>query len=128
MSMTSNDGATERLFSYGTLQREDVQRATFHRLLDGHEDALAGCELSSVAIDDPQRAAALGRTHHANLTFNGRDDSRVAGTMFEITEAELAVADEYERRDSYVRVLARLASGKQTWVYVHKADAGVIGR
>lgn len=120
--MTSSDAAAVRLFSYGTLQREDVQRATFHRLLDGHADALVGCELSSVPIGDPRRAADLGRTHHANLTFNGRDDSRVAGTVFEITPAELAVADEYERGDSYVRVLARLASGEQTWVYVHKAD------
>ena len=120
--MTSHDAATERLFSYGTLQRKDVQQATFHRLLDGHEDALVGCEVTSVPIRDPHVAAALGRTHHANLTFNGRDDSRVAGTVFAVTEAELAAADEYERRDSYVRVAARLASGTETWVYVYKAD------
>lgn len=120
--MTSNDAATERLFSYGTLQREDVQLATFHRLLDGHEDALVGCEVTSVPIGDPHVAAALGRSHHANLTFNGRDESRVAGTVFAITDAELAAADEYERRDSYVRVAARLASGPQTWVYVHRAN------
>jgi hypothetical protein len=120
--MTSNDEATERLFSYGTLQRADVQQATFKRLLDGQADALLGCEVSSVPIADPQVAAALGRTHHANLTFNGRDDSRVVGTVFAITTTELAAVDEYERRDSYVRVVATLASGTQTWVYVHRPN------
>jgi len=33
---------TERLFSYGTLQQENVQKQTFGRLLDGTPDALVG--------------------------------------------------------------------------------------
>lgn len=37
-----NAAATVRLFSYGTLQQENVQRATFGRLLDGTPDALMG--------------------------------------------------------------------------------------
>ena len=62
--------------------------------------------------------AASGRTHHANVTFNGRDDSRVSGMVFEITDAELAAADRYEELAAYKRIAATLASGKQTWVYV----------
>ena len=106
------------LFSYGTLQQEDVQLSTFGRLLEGQRDELLGYEPSLVKIEDPQVVAGSGRTHHANVTFNGRNDSRVSGTVFEITEAELAAADQYEQRARYKRVAATLASGKQAWVYV----------
>jgi gamma-glutamylcyclotransferase (GGCT)/AIG2-like uncharacterized protein YtfP len=101
------------LFSYGTLQEERVQMATFGRRLRGERD-----ELSLVEIEDPQAAAACGRTHHANLTFNGRADSRVSGTAFDVTDAELAAADEYERPANYSRRLVTLGSGRQAWVYV----------
>jgi|SRR5918995_5147513 hypothetical protein len=107
------------LFSYGTLQLPEVQRATFGRLLHGHRDELTGFEPSLVEIGDGRQAAAVGRTHHANVTFSGRADSRVPGTVFEVTDAELAAADEYERPASYERVAVTLASGKEAWVYVH---------
>src|SRR4051812_46814108 len=106
------------LFSYGTLQQEDVQLSTFGRLLQGQRDELPGFEPSSVKIEDPQLVAASDKTHHANATFNGRSDSRVSGTAFEITDAELAAADRYEQLAAYKRIAARLASGKQAWVYV----------
>jgi hypothetical protein len=111
------------LFSYGTLQQNDVQLSTFGRLLEGHEDTLPGFEPSTVRIEDPQLAAAIGRTHHANVTFNGRSDSRVSGTVFEITDAELAAADVYEQVAAYRRISALLASGKEAWVYVDARSA-----
>jgi gamma-glutamylcyclotransferase (GGCT)/AIG2-like uncharacterized protein YtfP len=106
------------IFSYGTLQQEDVQLATFGRLPHGQRDELLGCEPSLIRIEDPEVVAASGRTHHANVTFNGRDDSRVSGMVFEITDAELAAADRYEELAAYKRIAATLASGKQAWVYV----------
>jgi len=106
------------LFSYGTLQEGKVQLSTFGRLLNGARDELPGFESSLARILDPRAAAAAGRTHHANVIFNGRDDSRVSGMVFEVTDAELAAADEYERIASYRRIAAVLASGKQAWVYV----------
>jgi gamma-glutamylcyclotransferase (GGCT)/AIG2-like uncharacterized protein YtfP len=110
------------LFSYGTLQQEDVQLLTFGRLLQGHRDERPGAE-PSVKIEDPQVAAASGTTHHANVTFNGRTDARVSGTVFEVSEAELAAADQYEQRAKYTRVAVRLASGKEVWVYVDARSA-----
>ena len=107
------------LFSYGTLQQEDVQRATFGRLLHGRADELTGFEPSQVRIADLQLATADGRTHHANVAFNGRAGSRVSGTVFEVSDAELAAADEYERPASYQRLAVTLASGTRAWVYVH---------
>jgi len=111
------------LFSYGTLQQEHVQLSTFGRLLRGQRDELPGFEPSLVSIEDPLVAATSGKTHHANVTFNGRHDCRVSGTVFEITDVELAAADQYERLAAYTRVAAILASGKQAWVYVDARSA-----
>src|SRR5215217_1367048 len=114
------------LFSYGTLQQSDVQLATFGRQLDGRSDALTGYAPASVAIQDPHVIAATGRTHHANVRFNGDEQSRVAGTVFEVTDADLTAADGFELPFVYERVAARLASGKQAWVYVHTPSAADI--
>jgi gamma-glutamylcyclotransferase (GGCT)/AIG2-like uncharacterized protein YtfP len=111
------------LFSYGTLQEENVQLSTFGRLLQGQRDELPGFELSRVRIEDPQVVATSGKTHYSNVTFNGRDDSRVSGTVFEITDPELAAADRYEQLAAYKREAATLASGKQAWVYAYALSA-----
>ena len=107
------------LFSYGTLQQEDVQLSTFGRRLNGQRDELLRFEPSLVRIEDPLVVATSGKTHHANVKFNGNEDSRVPGILFEITDAELASVDEYEVAFAYTRVAAMLASGRQAWVYVH---------
>ena len=46
------------LFSYGTLQQDDVQLATFGRLLYGQHDELPRFEPSVVRIEDAELAAA----------------------------------------------------------------------
>ena len=107
------------IFSYGTLQEGPVQLATFGRLLQGERDHLVGFELSDVEIDDPGLATTRGGTHYANLTYSGRKDSRVKGMVFEITEAELTAADEYEKRAHYQRRPEKLASGRLAWTYVY---------
>jgi gamma-glutamylcyclotransferase (GGCT)/AIG2-like uncharacterized protein YtfP len=43
--------------------------------------------------------------------------------VFEITDAELAAADQYEQLAAYKRITAALASGKQAWVYVDARSA-----
>jgi hypothetical protein len=97
------------LFSYGSLQREEVQIATFGRILSGRVDELLAFELIP-----PERSG----TGHANVIRAA--GSRVAGIAFEVSDAELAAADEYERRDDYTRLKAALASGRSTWVYVSR--------
>ena len=73
---------------------------------------------------DADLVAAGGRSPHANVTFHGRADSGVKGTVFEVTGAELAAADEYEKPAAYERTAVRLASGRQAWVYAHKGHGG----
>jgi gamma-glutamylcyclotransferase (GGCT)/AIG2-like uncharacterized protein YtfP len=105
------------LFSYGILQQENVQRSTFGRVIQGQRDEFVGFEQSSIRIEDPQVVATSGKADHTIVRFNGRSDRRVAGTVLEITDEELASADRYEVAD-YKRVAATLASGRQAWVYV----------
>ena len=107
------------LFSYGTLRQEAVQRSTFGRLLRGEPDDLVGFEESVLRVGDPEFVAESGKADHAIVRFTGRDESRVRGTAFEVSEAELASADRYEPA-GYTRILATLASGRRAWVY---ADA-----
>ncbi|MCH8537352.1 MAG: gamma-glutamylcyclotransferase [Alkalimonas sp.] len=44
----------------------------------------------------------------------------VVGTVFEITDAELAQADDYEVAD-YVRINATLKSSTECWIYAASA-------
>jgi hypothetical protein len=111
------------LFSYGSLQKEEVQLATFGRRFDGAHDELPGFEPARVVIDDPKIAKRIGRDHHANARFTGSARSHVPGMAFDVTDAELARCDGYEREFAYVRVAATLRSGKRAWVYVHADGA-----
>ncbi|HDR9498596.1 gamma-glutamylcyclotransferase family protein [Burkholderia cepacia] len=111
---------SEHLFSYGTLQLEPVQLATFGRKLDGREDAMPGYAMTMLKIDDPEVVATSGKTHHPVVAYTGRPGDRVTGTVFAITREELQHADDYEV-DAYRRDRVVLESGVSAWVYV---DAG----
>lgn len=116
--MSDLNERSERLFSYGTLQQENVQLATFGRLLGGVADALVGFKQELVEITDPDVLAKSGARFHPIVTC-GNDSDRVAGTVFEVTAAELDAADAYEVSD-YERIETQLASGLRAWVYVKK--------
>jgi Gamma-glutamyl cyclotransferase, AIG2-like len=112
-----------RLFSYGSLQQEEVQLATFGRKLDGEKDLLIGYEPSLVRIADPEVAKRLKKLHHDNVSKTGDEWSNVQGTVFEVTDEELAKADTFEAQYLYKRMSVDLASGKDAWVYVHDQGA-----
>lgn len=115
--MNGQDQATVSLFSYGTLRQENVQRATFGRLLGGRPDSLAGFALSPMAIEDPHVIATSGSAVHTIARPTGNPADTVTGLVFEITPAELESADRYEA-GPIRRVSVRLASGKEAFVYV----------
>ncbi|XVV08585.1 gamma-glutamylcyclotransferase family protein [Actinoplanes sp. CA-131856] len=105
------------LFSYGTLRDPAVQRSTFGRELNGRADRVTGFRLESVEITDPHVLEVSGQAHHPILVATGDPADGVDGAVFEVTEAEVDRADEYEV-DDYRRVAAPLASGGTAWVYV----------
>jgi hypothetical protein len=105
------------LFSYGTLQLPDVQRATFGRLLDGPPDSLAGYRLEPLLITSPEAVALSGAEVHMIARRTGRPEDRISGRVFAITRAELEAADAYET-DAYARVEVALVSGTRALVYL----------
>ncbi len=111
------------LFSYGTLQDKHVQLELFGRRLAGHMDYLLGYEQSRARVADPEFARKSGKTQHAILRPTTDPSARVEGMALEVTDAELKVIDAYEPVE-YQRVLANLASGATTWVYVDAGSAG----
>ncbi len=109
--------ATEKLFSYGTLQLCEVQLSQFGRILPGEPDALPGHHQTMIEITDPEVIAASGTDQHPLVTPSGNPADSVAGSVFTITSAELAAADAYEV-DDYTRVQVTLSSGTTAWVYL----------
>ncbi|MFG6403520.1 gamma-glutamylcyclotransferase family protein [Microbacterium sp. P04] len=115
--------ADQALFSYGTLQRAEVQLDTFGRLVSGESDVLPGFRLVDIEITDRRVVAVSGSAVHPVLHATGSDLDKVVGTVLTITEDELDAADEYEL-EHYRRVLLPLASGRDAWVYVSADGAG----
>lgn len=115
--MDHDPKATERLFSYGTLQNESVQLATFGRKLDGRRDALEGYRLQMILIMDQEFVAMSGAEYHRNLEFTGSPSDVVEGTVFFVTQRELENADAYEPA-GYKRAKVKLRSGPDAWTYL----------
>ena len=115
--MGGNEQRDQRLFSYGTLRQENVQLALFGRRLDGEPDFVAGFTLSTVTIEDPDVVGQSGLETHPILVPADDPAVEVAGSVFLLSAAELAVADDYEV-SPYVRVEGPLRSGGVAWVYV----------
>ena len=111
------DSATIFLLSYGTLQLESVQLASFGRRLAGRPDAMPGFTKSFVEITDPDVLATSGERFHPIVVPTDDPKQAVDGTVFEITDAELLAADRYEVAD-YKRIEVTLRSGVRAWVYV----------
>jgi len=115
--VSSDQTPTEFLFSYGTLQLEAVQQATFGRLLSGTSDALPGFELAALKIEDPDVIAISGKATHTIAKFTGCDSDLIPGTVFRVTLDDIEHADKYEV-DACKRIAVTLRSGVRAWVYV----------
>ena len=105
------------LFSYGTLRDPDVQLELFGRHVNGVATELVGYRRSTHHVTDADFAARSGSETHAIAHFTGDDDDRIPGTALDVTDADLEIADAYEP-PGYIRVIGRLASGDDAWVYV----------
>jgi len=115
--MNASSHASMPLFSYGTLQLPEVQRATYGRLLEGRPDVLVGYRLEPLAITSEEVVALSGAPIHMIACRTGDDADRVPGIVFKITPAELEATDDYEG-DAYGRIEVRLESGASAFVYV----------
>ena len=110
--------STENLFSYGTLQDDAVQLATFGRKPASRLDALVGYTLRTIRITDQEFVARGGAERQRTLQFTGSVSDVVDGKVLTLTRSELEQADAYEPR-GYQRKLVRLRSGLNAWVYTN---------
>ena len=117
--MSSAEQTFENLFSYGTLQLEQVQLETFGRILEGEPDALPGYQLVMITITDEDFVIKSGTANHRTIQFTGNSADVVEGMVFKVTSKELEDADSYEP-EGYERVKVQLRSGCTAWVFVHK--------
>ena len=116
------------IFSYGSLQEEAVQLSIYGRVLSGEADALHGWVRTRIEVPKWHKAASSGTTHYANIECSPQSASRVAGTLLELTDAELEASDGYERDAEYVRTMITLESGRRAWVYVSAGTVSNIER
>lgn len=107
------------LFSYGTLQKEQVQIETFGRILSGEKDVLAGYKIEMLEITDPEVLRKSNQKYHPILTFSGNAEDEIEGILFEVTDEEILQADEYEV-DDYKRIETVFKSGRFGFIYVGK--------
>lgn len=97
------------LFSYGTLQEEQVQLALYNRKLIGFAAVLKGYQLASKKI--------AGKYPILIKTENAAD--AIEGMVFEISNKELLKTDSYEGIH-YTRVKEILPSGVKAWCYIQQ--------
>ena len=107
----------EYLFSYGTLQKDNVQLELFGRLLSGAKDILKGHKTSSIEIRDQSFLSKGEQKDQLTAVISNDKNDAIEGIVFEILEEEILIADIYEP-DGYKRVKVKLESGNEAWVYM----------
>ena len=77
----------QKLFSYGTIQNEDVQEKILGKRLKGERAVLTGYVLGQVYADGG---------FYPCIFLSEKYDKHVFGTVFEVSEKDLKKLDEYE--------------------------------
>lgn len=105
------------LFSYGTLQLEQVQIETYGRKLNGSKDILEFYRIEQLEITDKDVLSKSEQKFHPIAVKTLIKSDYIEGVIFEISESELIETDKYEVSD-YKRVLETFKSGKQAWIFI----------
>ena len=107
----------ETLFSYGTLQKENVQMKLFGKIFQSSTDTLKGFKTTTIEIRDESFISKGEEKFQQTLIASTDNNDTVKGTVLELTTEELTLADKYEP-DNYKRIQVILESGKKAWVYI----------
>jgi len=101
----------QKLFSYGSLQNEEVQEDLFGRLIQGTPETLVGYELNEIQIEEE-----FGIVHYPIIMKTDNLNDTISGKVYEVTLKELHQADLYEGKH-YKRVEVILQSNQKAWAY-----------
>jgi len=105
------------LFSYGTLKNPKTQLELFGRTFNGSPDILRGYKTSAIEIKDEAFLAKGEEKFQQTLIQTNNNTDYIKGTVLELTNEELLLADKYEP-ENYKRIKVVLESGKEAWVYI----------
>lgn len=100
-----------KLFTYGTLQHEDIQENLYGRTLIGTPETLVGYTLKKIQIEEE-----FGIVHYPIIEETHNPEDTINGIVYEVTAIELRQADLYEGLH-YKRVEVILQSGQKAWAY-----------
>lgn len=100
-----------KLFSYGTLQHEDVQENLFGRVLQGTPEKLSGYILKRIQIEEE-----FGIVNYPVIVETKNNEDFIDGVIYEVSEIDLHQADLYEGMH-YKRVEVHLHSKQKAWAY-----------
>lgn len=98
----------EKLFVYGTLTDQEIQKKIFSRNKKTIPDVLNGYEKSEIEIEGEKYPLIVPNSL-----------GRVEGSVIEVSKDEFKKIDEYET-DVYKREMIILESGLLAWVYLKR--------
>jgi gamma-glutamylcyclotransferase (GGCT)/AIG2-like uncharacterized protein YtfP len=101
----------EQLFAYGTLKEKDIQETIFGRILKGTPETLVGYVINQIHIEEE-----FGVAQYPIITPTHNPEDTISGMLYELTEAQLQLADTYEGLH-YKRIQVQLQSEQTAWVY-----------
>ena len=101
----------EKLFSYGSLQNEDIQKDLFGRILEGTPETLIGYIVKKIQIEEE-----FGLVHYPIITETKKLEDTINGMVYSVSSQELRQTDLYEGLH-YRRVEVQLQSNQKAWAY-----------
>ncbi len=101
----------EKLFAYGSLQNEDLQKDLFGRILEGTPETLIGYVVKEIQIEEE-----FGLVHYPIIVETHKPEDTINGIVYTITAQELRQTDLYEGLH-YRRVEVHLESNQKAWAY-----------
>ncbi len=101
----------EKLFAYGSLQNEDIQKDLFGRILEGTPETLIGYVVKQIQIEEE-----FGIVNYPIITQTENQENTIIGMVYEISTKELLQSDLYEGLH-YKRVEVQLQSKQKAWAY-----------
>lgn len=100
------------LFTYGTLQNNNIQRQLFGKEIHGTKDFLRCYKLETIKIP---KNHPLAETYFI-ARYTGNQNDKIDGTVYKLDNNELVITDKYEG-SSYQRKTILLNSNKEAIIY-----------
>jgi len=97
----------EKVFTYGTLQKPEVQMKIIGRIINSNPDILKGFRKSTIEVN---------KNRYPIIIEDGNSNEEIDGKILVVNTEELIKLDKYETK-AYQRKKVILKSGISAWAY-----------